>query len=463
MNAPDSKPAATPADQGANRILAVLFVGVLMGALDIAIVGPALPAMRAEFGADERAIAWVFTIYVLFNLVGTPLMAKLSDRLGRRLVYTLDVALFAAGSLVVATAHSLDQVLVGRAVQAFGAGGIFPVASAVIGDALPPERRGRALGLIGAVFGIAFLLGPFVAAGLLRFGWEWLFIVNLPVAVALMVASWRILPGAAGRDDTPPFDWAGMLLLSIALGALSMGLSNIDSHQLSQSLAQPRVWALLLAGLLASFATAVVERRAADPLLRPSWFGSRQIRLVALFAAGAGLGEAGMVFLPDLAVSAIGMSAHDSSYILLPVVLALAVGSPTFGRLLDRIGPKPIVLGALLTLAAGAAVAGALPTTHAVLIVAGVLVGLGLSGLLGAPLRYILLAEVAADERAAAQGLITIFIGVGQLLCGVLIGAIAASAGGGALGYREAFGVIAVLVALMAVASLGLAARRATA
>ncbi len=240
VNAADRMPAPTPADQGANRILAVLFVGVLMGALDIAIVGPALPAMRAEFGADERAIAWVFTIYVLFNLIGTPLMAKLSDRLGRRLVYTLDVALFAAGSLVVATARSLDQVLVGRAVQAFGAGGIFPVASAVIGDALPPERRGRALGLIGAVFGIAFLLGPFVAAGLLRFGWEWLFIVNLPVAVALMVASWRILPGAAGRDDTPPFDWAGMLLLSVALGTLSLGLSNIDSHQLLQSLAEPR-------------------------------------------------------------------------------------------------------------------------------------------------------------------------------------------------------------------------------
>jgi len=95
-----------------------------------------------------------------------------------------------------------------------------------------------------------------------------------------------------------------------------------------------------------------------------------------------------------------------------------------------------------------------------VLIVAGALVGLGLSGLLGAPLRYILLTEVPAEERAAAQGLLTVFIGVGQLLCGVLIGAIASSAGGGALGYREAFGTIAVLVAVMALASLGLVNRR---
>lgn len=461
MTDSDAASLMTPAAAGTNRILAVLFVGVLMGALDIAIVGPALPAMRAEFGADERAISWVFTIYVLFNLVGTPLMAKLSDRLGRRLVYTLDVALFAAGSLRVATARSLEQVLIGRAIQAFGAGGIFPVASAVIGDVLPAERRGRALGLIGAVFGVAFLLGPFVAALLLRFGWEWLFIVNLPIAAVLMFASWRVLPGASGRTTALPFDWAGVLLLSTALGAVALGLSGIDSRRLAQSVAQPAVWGLLLAGLLAAAATVAAERRAADPVLRLSWFASRQIRLAVLFAAGAGLGEAAMVFLPDLAVSALGMSAHDSSYVLLPVVLALTIGSPAFGRLLEHSGPKPIVLFALLALAGGSALAAALPTTRLVLVAAGALVGIGLSGLLGAPLRYILLAAVPAGERAAAQGLLTIFIGVGQLLCGVLIGAIAASAGGGALGYREAFGVIAVLVALMAVASLRLEGRRA--
>jgi MFS family permease len=310
------------------------------------------------------------------------------------------------------------------------------------------------------VFGVAFLLGPFVAALLLRFGWQWLFIVNLPIAAALMVASWRILPGALPRAVPKPFDWAGVLMLSTALAALSLGLSNIDSHRLSLSLQAPAVWGLLLSGAVACVATALIERRAVDPVLRPSWFASRQILLVALFAAGAGLGEAGMVFLPDLAVSALGMTAHDSSYILVPVVLALAIGSPGFGRLLDRTGPKPIVLIALLALAAGAAVPALLPTTRTVLVVAGALVGLGLSGLLGAPLRYILLAEVPADERAAAQGLLTVFIGIGQLLCGVLIGAIASSAGGGATGYREAFGAIGIMVALMAVASLGLVNRR---
>lgn len=443
-------------------VLAVLFLGVLMGALDIAIVGPALPAMRAQFSADERAIAWVFTIYVLFNLLGAPIMAKLSDRIGRRVVYTVDVGLFALGSLIVATSVRFEQLIIGRAVQALGASGIFPVASAVIGDTFPPERRGRALGLIGAVFGVAFLVGPLLAALLLRFSWHWLFLINLPIAVLLMIASWRLLPGRLTRDSLP-FDWTGTLLLSIGLTGVALGLTNLDSRALASSFASPAVWPFLLVAAVALWLTMPVERRAADPVLKPAWFATRQVQLVALFAAAAGLGEAAMVFIPDLAVSALGMTAQSSSYMTVPVVLALAIGSPGFGRALDRTGPKPVIVTALLCLAAGAAIVALVPTTRGSLIGAGILVGVGLSGLLGAPLRYVLLAEVAASERASAQGILTVFTSVGMLLSGVLIGAIAASAGGGGAGYREAFGMIGLVVLVMTLAAFGLVNRRATA
>src|SRR5512141_1340701 len=157
------------------QVLLVLFLGVLMGALDIAIVGPALPTLRATFAIDDRAAAWIFTTYVLFNLVSVPLMAKLSDAFGRRTIYVVDVALFALGSLIVSLSPSLPVLLAGRAVQGFGAGGIFPVASAVIGDTFPPEKRGSALGLIGAVFGVAFMIGPIVGGVLLKYAsWHWL-------------------------------------------------------------------------------------------------------------------------------------------------------------------------------------------------------------------------------------------------------------------------------------------------
>ena len=125
-----------------NQVLYVLFFGVLMGALDIAIVGPAMPAIQKQFGVNERTLAWMFSVYVLFNLIGTPLMAKLSDMFGRKWIYILDVSLFALGSLIVSISPSYWVVLVGRGVQGFGAGGIsrWPARS----SAIPSHPRNAA-------------------------------------------------------------------------------------------------------------------------------------------------------------------------------------------------------------------------------------------------------------------------------------------------------------------------------
>ncbi|HTH13860.1 MAG TPA: MFS transporter, partial [Spirochaetia bacterium] len=131
--------------QSQGGLLAVLFFGVLMGALDIAIVAPALHPIQTEFGISPRVTAWVFSIYLLFSLVGTPVMAKLADLHGRRLVYIGDLILFAIGSFVVVVGGLTGQFwvfLTGRAIQGLGAGGIFPVASAVIGDTVSPDKRG---------------------------------------------------------------------------------------------------------------------------------------------------------------------------------------------------------------------------------------------------------------------------------------------------------------------------------
>ena len=177
------------------NILLVLFVGVLMGALDISIVGPAIPSISKDIAVSQRLLGWIFSIYVLFNLVGISLFAKLSDRFGRRNIYMLSVLLFAVGSLIVALSHTFDMLMVGRAVQGFGSSGIFPVASAVVGDVFPPEKRGRILGLIGAVFGLAFIIGPVLAGTMLSFfSWNSLFLINLPIAALIMWGSYRILP-----------------------------------------------------------------------------------------------------------------------------------------------------------------------------------------------------------------------------------------------------------------------------
>jgi len=451
-------------DRQRNRLLAVLFVGVLMGALDIAIVGPALPAIRSEFGLDARAVSWVFSAYVLANLIGTPLMAKLSDFFGRRAVYVLDVALFAAGSLVVAFSHGSGAfwlLLLGRVVQGLGAGGIFPVASAVIGDTFPPEKRGGALGLIGAVFGLAFIIGPILGGVLLPFGWQWLFLINLPVAAVVVALAWRLLPhhkvaGAGG------FDAAGMIALAVALGTLAYGLGAIDTGGFWTSLASLDVWPWLVVSVLAWLVLVRIERSAANPVFPIALFGRRQLRLGFLLTAGAGLGEASLVFLPTLAVVSLGVSASVGSYLLMPVVAAMAVGSPLAGRLLDRLGSRTVIAVGVAVLALGMILLSQTSSSLVMFIVSGLLIGLGLSALLGAPVRYVTLNETTAAERSAAQGLVTTFTSTGQLLGSAVVGAVAASAVGTA-GYATAFAMVGVVSALLLVAALFLKSRDAEA
>lgn len=445
-----------------NIVLTVLFLGVLMAALDVAIVGPALPALREHFGVDDRAGAWIFTLYVFMNLLGAPVLAKFSDRIGRRTVYLLSLLLFAAGSAAAAVAPNFGVLLLGRALQGFGAGGIFPVASAVVGDTFPEERRGFALGMIGAVFGLAFIIGPIAGALLLQISWHWIFLINLPLVVLVLLLSWLGLPDTRAAERRP-FDTLGLLLLTLLLGAVTISTSALDATQLWVSLSSPQVWPFLLLALVAAPLFWWAEHRAADPLLRPRLLGTRQLNLAHAITAGAGLGEGVIVFLPSLAVAAFGVAESTASYMTLPVVLAMAIGSPLAGRLLDKVGARAVIVAGTMLLAAGMLLLGLLGATLWPYYAASILIGFGLASLLGAPIRYIMLAEAPPEDRAAAQGAVTIFTGVGQLLSGALVGAVAASAGGGAAGYQLAYTVCAAIAGVLLLLALGLRGRAAAA
>jgi len=439
--------------ENSSKILTVLFLGVLMGALDIAIVGPALPNIGEYFHIGDRLLAWVFTIYVLFNLVGTPLMAKLSDRFGRRNVYTADVVIFAIGALTVALAPNFHILLTGRAIQGLGAGGIFPVASAVIGDTFPPEKRGSALGMIGAVFGLAFIIGPIIGGILLMFGWRWLFLINIPVALVVIAMGWKILPSTRPQIQHP-FDWFGMTVLSVMLAALTFGISQIDTAAFIPSLLSRNVWPFIAVAIILLFVFAGIEKSAQDPVIRPSLFSTGQLRLANFLSFGAGLGEAGLVFIPSLAIAAFGVSKSAASFMLLPLVFAMAVGSPLAGRLLDRYGSKLVIVSGTILLTGGMILLGFMSHSMVSFYAATIIVGLGLAALLGAPVRYIMLHEAPASDRAAAQGVITVFTGVGQLVSGAMVGAVAASMGGGVSGYSAAYLAISGVAFVLILASL---------
>lgn len=453
-------------DKSRNRILLVLFLGVLMGALDIAIVAPALPSIKLYFGVGDRILAWTFTIYVLFNLIGTPLMAKLSDKYGRRSIYILDVVLFAVGSLIVALSpqKGFGVLLAGRALQGFGAGGIFPVASAVIGDTFPPEKRGRALGLIGAVFGLAFIVGPILGGVILSVTtWQWLFLINLPIAIVVIIMGWKLLPSIKIMASQS-FDWAGLAVLSVLLASLTYSVNQIDTQHFFSSLVSIHVLPFLLLGLVLLFILPGIERKAVDPIINLDLFKGRQTKLASLLSAGAGLGESGLVFIPALAVAALPavINTQNSSYMLMPVVLAMAVGSPLVGRLMDKLGSRVMVFAGTLLLAVGMLMLSTSQISATLLgfILSAVVIGFGLSSLLGAPMRYIMLNEASAENRTSAQGLISLSTSIGQLTSSALIGAVAASVGGGVAGYSAAYRVVGVVAVVMVVLTLGLKNRQ---
>jgi EmrB/QacA subfamily drug resistance transporter len=444
-----------------NKILTILFIGVLMGALDISIVGPAIPAIEQSIQSDKQEISWIFSIYILANLMGISLMARLSDLFGRRKIYILALSIFSIGSLIVASSHNIGILLSGRAIQGFGASGIFPVASAVVGDIFPPERRGRTLGLIGAVFGIAFIIGPVIAGVILKFfSWNDLFYLNIPIAILLIYLSNRLLPDKA-VSKVAVFDWKGIIFLALVLSSFTFGINGIRAESFKESLLSLRVFPFLCLALFSLILLIGIERRSSSPVVNPRLFLIRQIRLTGLIAIGTGIFQASFVFLPSMAISSFGVSASAASFMLLPVVIATAVGSPVSGRLIDKYGSRSLVIAGLILSAAGFAFISASSDQKIIYYTGGTILGFGFSVLSGSALRYIMLNEVTAAERASTQGIITIFISIGQILGSASIGVILASYAIPKSGFKTIFVLIFIIAIVLTILSTFLKSRDA--
>jgi EmrB/QacA subfamily drug resistance transporter len=437
------------------KILALLFTGVLMGALDISIVGPAIPAIEQTIKVDHHLLSWIFSIYVLFNLVGVSFLAKLSDLYGRRNIYIFSVAVFALGSLIVALSENITFLLVGRAVQGFGASGIFPVASAVIGDIFPPEKRGRTLGMIGAVFGIAFIIGPVIAGVLLLwFKWNALFLINLPIAAVVIFYAWRMLPSKKS-EVKPHFDWIGMVLIALLLASFAYGINNINATEGIKGLFSLKVYPFLLITLTTLPVFIFLEKRSPSPVVKIELFDVKQIRIVGLVAFGTGIIQAVTIFVPEMAVNVFGVTTSQASFMLIPFVLAIAVGSPVAGRLIDKIGSRAIVMTGLILATTGLLFFYFDSSSKVNFYTAGILMGLGSAMLQGSSLRYIMLNEVQSSERALGQGIITLFTSTGQMTGATLIGIIVATMSSRIDGYSKSF----LIIALISLTVLGISYR----
>ena len=440
---------------GNSRILFLLFVGVFMGSLDIGIVGPALPSIQTYFIVNERVLSWVFTIYILFFMIGTPLMAKLSDIYGRKSIYILDIFLFAVGSLITITSFSFEMLLLGRAVQGIGAGGIFPVANAFIGDIFPPEKRGSALGILSSVWGLSSVLGPVLGGLLLNYSWQLLFIVNLPIAAGVLIGSIYILPKSV-RNRKILFDWYGLIVLGTLVVSLAYGLNQIDTNHFLNSISSLAVWPFLVLSILLVPVLWKVEKIASDPLIQVDLFKNREVKLISSISIGTGLIQASTVFVPAFVIVALSFSTANASLMLMPIVATMAVGAPIIGKLLDRFGSRNIMITGAITMMVGLFMMGMFSRSFYLFILAGILVGIGMSTAIGSPPRYIMLIESPPKERASGQALINILTSVGQLMGGALIGAVIGSYAGKIGGYELAYLCIGFVAIVMTILAIGL-------
>ena len=333
------------------RILFMVMIGVFLAALDQTVVGTALPRIITDLGGNEL-YTWAFTAYLLTSTISGPLYGKLSDLFGRRPIFLFGIGIFMVGSLLAGLSQEMWHLIGARGIQGLGAGALFPIALAVIGDLFAPSERGKYQGLFGAVFGLSVLIGPAIG-GLLTdtVGWPFVFFFNLPIGAVVFAVVWRNLPAYHLGGDKPVIDYIGAALFTAALVPILVGLTNKQFADWTD----PTVGGLILVGLLIALVFLVAESRAREPIVPLELFRIRSFSLsvAAFFLASFGF-LAAVVFLPRWFQVVNGSSATESGYQILPLLGGLIISATASGQLVARTGRyKLLIFSALVTMAAG--------------------------------------------------------------------------------------------------------------
>ncbi len=348
---PENDPALALDRRAKFEILGAILLGMFLAALDQTIVGPVLPRIVTELqGADYYT--WVVTIFLVTSTITVPIYGKLSDLYGRRPYLLFGITVFLIGSVLSGLSQTMWQLILFRGLQGLGAGALFPIALAVIGDLFTPAERGKYQGLFGAVFGIAFLIGPGLGGFLTdNLSWHWVFFVNLPIGIVALAVIGRLLPNIKGHRTNIRIDYLGVITLSLGLLPILVGLTVAETSQWTD----PAVWGSIGVGIIFLVLFVLVEARAAEPIVPLHLFRSRTFSasMIAIFLATFGFGAA-IIFLPLYFQIVEGASATASGYKLLPFLVGLIISSVASGFIVSRTGRyKAVVLVGLTILAIG--------------------------------------------------------------------------------------------------------------
>ncbi|MEE1754016.1 MDR family MFS transporter [Streptomyces sp. SP18CS02] len=322
-------------------------LGVLLAALDQTIVGTALPTIVADLGGGAH-MSWVVTSYLLAETVATVLVGKFGDLFGRKVIFQISAVVFITGSFLCGLATNMTLLIVWRALQGIGAGGLMVTSMALIADVIPLRDRGKYQGAIGAVFGVSTVIGPLLG-GLFtdHLTWRWAFYVNVPLAILVVIAAARSIPTvrSAGR---PVIDYPGIALVTAGACALILATSWGGNEYAWGS---PVIVGLFAGGLLALALFCLAETRAAEPMLPMRLFRDPVFTVCSVLSFIVGFAMLGaMIFLPTYLQYVDGDSATVSGVRTLPMVVGLLIASVLSGTVVSRTGRYRIfpIVGALV-------------------------------------------------------------------------------------------------------------------
>ncbi|MEZ5114776.1 MAG: DHA2 family efflux MFS transporter permease subunit [Candidatus Nanopelagicales bacterium] len=444
----------------------VTSLAAFMVSLDNLVVTTALPSIRTELDAGLEGLEWTVNAYTLTFGVLLMTGATLGERFGRRRVLAIGLAVFTAASAAAALAPSIEWLVLARAVQGAGGALVLPLTLTLLSAAVPPQRRGAALGVWGAVNGVAVALGPLVGGAVVEgLAWQWIFWINVPIGIALLPVVLRRLPHSLGVPRS--LDLPGLALVTAGLLGIVLGLVRGNAHGWTSAtvLLPMLAGGLLLAGFVAW------ELRAKEPMLPMGMFRSRGFAVSNVVSLLFSFGMFGSIFLLAQYLQTVqGSSPLEAGLKTLPWTAMPLLVAPLAGPLSDRIGGRPILATglALQAIGLGLLATSMTPTTgYSAMVPAFVLSGLGM-GMVFAPLANEVLGSVDRSLEGVASGANNAIREVGGVLGVAILAAVFAGQGGYASpqtfvdGTVPAVWVGAAVVAVGAVAALALPRRRRT-
>jgi len=416
------------------EILFAVMLGLFLGALDQTIVGPALPTVVTDLAGNDIYV-WAVTIYLLTSTISVPFWGKLSDLYGRKPMFMIGITLFLIGSALSGLSQNMTELILFRGIQGIGAGSLFPVALAVIGDLFTPAERGKYQGLFGAVFGIAFVVGPLVGGFLTEhISWHWIFYVNVPIGLVSLYFIWRLLPTVKNPRATRNFDILGGAIFTVAISFLLIGLTqkgqiNPATHGL-YDWTEPTVGGFLLVALVGVVLFVLAEMRAKEPIVPLHLFRIRTYTasmIATFFAAFAFFGA--IIFLPRWFQIVQGFTPTFSGLAALPLMVGLIFSSIVSGQIVARTGRyKWLTVGAIAMMALATGLMSLLRTDTPLAIVWFwmFLAGLGV-GPTFAVFTIIVQNAVPFHELGVATSNLTFFRQIGGTVSLAIVGTLFAS------------------------------------